>query len=334
MFSIYLTLVVSIIVIYYSCELFVNAIEWVGKKFNVSQCAVGTILAAFGTALPESVVTLMAVAFNASAEQKDIGVGAALGGPLVLGTISYAVVGLCIIFFRKKREIGLEIDIDSQKLSRDQLWFVSIFIFKVLLGLVIFSFKPLTGFLFLAAYGLYFYKEMRGECSMSEVILDPLTFQSHQTEPKTRWVLSQTLISLTLIFISSHIFVKNLELLSGFWHISPHVVALLLSPIATELPEILNAVIWVRQGKETLALGNISGAMMIQATVPSAFGLFFTPWLFDGYLLWAGIVTLLSVIYLWVTLKRDKLSPIMLVYAGLFYILFAMIFLIKQPLIW
>jgi cation:H+ antiporter len=334
MFVIYLILILSIIVIYFSCELFVNAIEWVGKKFNISQCAVGTILAAFGTALPESVVTLMAVAFNASAEQKDIGVGAALGGPLVLGTLSYAVVGLCIIFFRKKRKIGLEIDIDSRKLGRDQLWFISIFIFKVLLGLVVFSFKPMLGFLFLAAYGLYFYKEMRGECTISQVALIPLTFRSHQREPKTGWVLFQTLVSLTLIFISSHLFVKNLEVLSGFWNLSPHIVALLLSPIATELPEILNAVIWVRQGKETLALGNISGSMMIQATVPSAFGLFFTPWLFDSILLWAGIVTLLSVIYLRSTLKRDKLSPTVLIYAGAFYLLFAMIFLIKQPLIW
>jgi len=49
-------------------------------------------------------------------------------------------------------------------------------------------------------------------------------------------------------------------------------LALLLSPIATELPETLNAIIWVRQGKHRLALANISGAMMIQATVrpPSA----------------------------------------------------------------
>lgn len=329
MLTVYLMLIVSIIVIYYSCELFVNAIEWVGKKFNVSQCAVGTILAAFGTALPESIVTLMAVAFNSSVEQKAIGVGAALGGPLVLGTISYAVVGLCIIFYRKKRDLGIDIDIDSKKLSRDQFWFISIFIVKVLLGLVIFSLKPLTGLLFLVAYGLYFYKEMGSECTISEGTLDPLTFQSHDTEPKTHWVLFQTLVSLTLIFISSHVFVKNLELLSGLWNISPHIVALLLSPIATELPEILNAVIWVKQGKENLALGNISGAMMIQATIPSAFGLFFTPWLFDSYLLWAGAVTLLSVIYLWGSLKRDKLSPIVLVFAGLFYFLFAMIFLIK-----
>ncbi len=329
MVSLYLILIVAIIVIYYSCELFVNAIEWVGKKFNIAQSAVGTILAAFGTALPESVVTLMAVAFNSSAEQKDIGVGAALGGPLVLGTIAYAVVGLCIILFRKKRDLGTEIDIDSRKLSRDQFWFVSIFIFKLLMGLFIFSLKPLAGFLFLAAYGFYFYKEMGTECLICEEDIEPLIFQSKKQEPTTFWVLAQTSISLLLIFFSSHVFVEHLELLSGFWHMSPLIVSLLISPIATELPEILNAVIWVRQGKETLALGNISGAMMIQATIPTAFGLFFTPWLFDAHLIWAGLMTLISIFYLRFTLKQDKLSPKRLVYAGAFYLFFACIFFIR-----
>ena len=147
-----ITLVVAIIVIYYSCELFVNGIEWVGKKFNISQCAIGTVLAAFGTALPESVVTLVAVAFNGTSQQKDIGVGAAMGGPLVLGTIAYAVVGLCIIVFRKRRDLGTDIDIDSKKLCNDQLWFVSIFVFKVLLGFLVFSGKAFTALFFLIIF--------------------------------------------------------------------------------------------------------------------------------------------------------------------------------------
>jgi cation:H+ antiporter len=60
----------------------------------------------------------------------------------------------------------------------------------------------------------------------------------------------------------------------------------------------MNAVIWVRQGKERLALANISGAMMIQATVPTAFGLFWTPWLLQAPLLIAAGVTILSILYL------------------------------------
>src|SRR5476651_263023 len=87
----------SAFIIYLSCEYFVNSIEWVGRRLGIAQSAVGTVLAAFGTALPESVVTFVAVVFGDSDAQKEIGVGAALGGPLVLGTIAYAVVGLVFL---------------------------------------------------------------------------------------------------------------------------------------------------------------------------------------------------------------------------------------------
>ena len=94
-------LLASAAVIYVACELFVNGVEWIGHRFDVGQKATGTILAAFGTALPESVVTLVAVAFGVGAAQKQIGVGAALGGPLVLSTVAYAVVGWTLFAARR-----------------------------------------------------------------------------------------------------------------------------------------------------------------------------------------------------------------------------------------
>jgi len=73
---IFLLMIASALLIYFACELFVNGIEWVGKAFNVPQNAVGSVLAAFGTALPESIVTFIAVVFGVNSSQKDIGVGA------------------------------------------------------------------------------------------------------------------------------------------------------------------------------------------------------------------------------------------------------------------
>src|SRR5260370_19426823 len=82
-------LIVCAVAIYVSCEWFVNAVEWLGVRLNIGPLAVGTILAAFGTALPESVVTFVAVVFGHDHASKDIGIGAAMGGPLVLATVSY-----------------------------------------------------------------------------------------------------------------------------------------------------------------------------------------------------------------------------------------------------
>src|SRR4051794_22806852 len=91
----------SAAVIYLACEFFVNGVEWAGRRFAMGEKATGTVLAAFGTALPESVVTFVAVAFGAGPAQKAIGVGAALGGPLVLATVAYAIVGISLFLTRR-----------------------------------------------------------------------------------------------------------------------------------------------------------------------------------------------------------------------------------------
>src|SRR5215472_11047365 len=98
----FLLLIACAAVIYLACEWFVNAVEWLGVRLNVGPLAVGTILAAFGTALPESVVTFVAVVSGHDHASKDIGVGAALGGPLVLATISYGVTGAVILLVRRR----------------------------------------------------------------------------------------------------------------------------------------------------------------------------------------------------------------------------------------
>ncbi|MBA8980296.1 sodium:calcium antiporter [Clostridium saccharobutylicum] len=125
-------------------------------------------------------------------------------------------------------------------------------------------------------------------------------------------------------------FVHNLNNFSTALGIPAHIVALFLSPVATELPEILNAIIWVRQGKENLALANISGSMMIQATVPSGLGIMFTSWIFDKSLAFSAIITFIAILFLYMTLRKHHLSVKRLSFVAMFYVAFVigMIFII------
>ncbi|SDA32401.1 sodium:calcium antiporter [Sphingomonas sp. NFR15] len=315
----------SAVVIYLSCEYFVNGVEWVGHKLAVGEKATGTVLAAFGTALPESVVTLVAVAFGGTAAAKDLGVGAALGGPLALATIAYATVGIMLLLSRRRLADTPAMRADLRGLSRDQGWFLAIFVVKIALGLVLFTLKPWLGILFLAAYALYVRQEMRadGDDDDAEGALEPLRFQPNAETPGTGIAIVQTLAALAVIFFASRLFVAQLEQLGPVLGLKPQLLALLLSPIATELPETMNAIIWVRQGKHRLALANISGAMMIQATIPTALGLFFTPWLLDRSLLLAAGVTALSIAVLFVAFRGGWISRALLASMGLLYLLFA-----------
>ena len=334
------------VVIYLACEWFVNAVEWLGHRLQIGPVAVGTVLAAVGTALPESVVTFVAVVFGGSAATDDIGVGAALGGPLVVGTLAYGVSGLMLLL-RHRAAVPLVTRVgapaappnggptaggepvnpfagtDTRRLARDQIWFLSIFVVKVALGLVAFAYKPWLGVLFFIAYGAYFWREVGGSDEAAHQAVEPLKLQPRRTVPRGWAVAAQTLATLVVIFLASQLFVHQLEWAGPRLGLRPVVVALLLAPIATELPEIMNAVIWVRQGKTQLALANISGSMMIQATVPSGLGLLFTAWRFDAPLILAAGATMLAVGYLLLMLRTGRITAARLTAAAGFYLAFA-----------
>jgi cation:H+ antiporter len=358
------------VVIYLACEWFVNAVEWLGVALRVGPVAVGTVLAAAGTALPESVVTLVAVTVGHGQAGKDVGVGAAMGGPLVLATIAYGVTGLMLLTRRRgagarsaqlpeavpesvpeavpeplglgaagggtgpadpdlrpdgSGRAGIRLDRGiTDRLARDQVWFMAIFVVKVGLGLVAFAGKSWLGLLFFAMYGVYFAHELRGDGEEAEgADLEPLRLLPGRPRPPMWAVAVQTLATLGVIFAASQLFVQQLEWAGPALGLPAAVVALLLSPIATELPEVMNAVIWVRAGKTRLALANISGAMMIQATVPSGLGLLFTSWRFNGALLVSGLATMAAIAYLLFTMRAGRLTAGRLAAAAGFYPLFA-----------
>jgi cation:H+ antiporter len=311
--------------IYVSCEYFVNGIEWLGHRLNLGATAVGSVLAAFGTALPESAVTFVAVVLGKTPAEKDLGVGAALGGPLVLATIAYAVVGIALLVRGDGR---LQLSTAARRhLSRDQAAFLAVFAIKVGLGLVVLAYKPLLGTLFLAVYALYVWQEMRrDEAVLDDEDLEPLKIRPKDGDPAMGWAALQVVLALLAISIASHVFVAQLQAIGDALAWPPQLVALLLSPVATELPETMNAVIWMRQGKERLALANISGAMMVQATIPSALGIFFTPWQFDHALLLSGVMTAAAITYLWRLFRRGRhITGGWLAGAAIFYGAFALL---------
>jgi len=95
---------------------------------------------------------------------------------------------------------------------------------------------------------------------------------------------------------------------------------LIITPIATELPEKINSILWIRQKKDTLALGNISGAMVFQSSISPAIGMAFTDWKLDGQALAVVVVALGSAATAWGSMVwKKRLSPYALLMGGAFY---------------
>ena len=355
MLSTVVVLLACAVVIYLACEWFTNAVEWLGVRLAVGSAVVATVLAAAGTALPESVVTLVAVLFGSEESGADVGVGSALGGPLVVGSIAYAVAGAVLLLTarsRRARTAAAErarvaagstgatapaagtsaaagdplAGVDTRALARDQAWFLGAFVLATGLGLVAFAVKPQLGWLLFGVYALYCWRQVRtgGPAHASED-LEPLKLQRRRERPATWAVVAQVVLSLAVVFAASQVFVGRLEALAPQVGLSASLVALLLAPVATELPEVLNAVIWARKGKIGLALGNLSGSMVIQATVPTGLGVLFTTWHLQGPLLLAAGATALCVAYLLVLFATRRVTPGRLAAAGGFYAAFALV---------
>jgi cation:H+ antiporter len=322
-----LLILAGILIIFASCELFVNSIEWLGRKLRISENAVGTVLAAIGTALPESLVTLIALVFGSGATSQDIGIGAIIGGPLMLGTIAYGSVGLTTLLTRRRRTIGTRLELDQIGVSRDVLWFLGIFGVALLAGLVpSHPIKVLIALGLLAAYFAYAFMQLGQEVG-EQRHLEPLHFHRRVSVPDTWRVVFQVAIGTAGMIWGAKLFVENLSEVATGIGLSAVVLSILLSPVATELPEVMNAVLWVRQGKEDLAIGNVSGSMLVQSAIPCSLGLVFSSWQLSLEPLLGAAAILISTLFVYANLRRARLSAKSLLLSAVPYLVLLAFFL-------
>jgi cation:H+ antiporter len=119
--------------------------------------------------------------------------------------------------------------------------------------------------------------------------------------------------------------------ISEAFRISPLIISMIIAPIATELPEKFNSVIWIRAKKDTLALGNITGAMVFQSCIPTAVGIFLTPWVLSQEAIVNVVMVYASVllVYINIILNKGILKPTSLITGGLFYLIYLVYIFIR-----
>ncbi|HEU4906318.1 MAG TPA: hypothetical protein VFT19_09425, partial [Solirubrobacterales bacterium] len=143
-----------------------------------------------------------------------------------------------------------------------------------------------VGVLVLLAYPVYIWRTLaRGGEVQAHASLDPLIFErrpERRGDPALVFCVIQMLVGLGAMIGGAHLFVEELLHIAESIGVEAVVLALILAPLATELPEKVNSFFWVREGKDSLALGNITGAMVFQSTIPFGIGLLFTDWTLSG----------------------------------------------------
>jgi Ca2+/Na+ antiporter len=281
-------LVAMLFVILIAAEVFTNALEHLGERLKISEGVTGSLFAAVGTAMPESMIPLLAIfaGTDNTVINEEIGVGAILGAPLMLSTLSLCLMALSVLIQR-----GLKGQLTPEKtgLARDLDFFL--LAFGIAAGALFIPHDPhyfvildvVLGTSLVLIYFIYVLLTLRVSAQLVE--------EGHGTQAHTTLflcrlglpehgglVLFQLALGLGLLVAGAEGFIHGMEQVSHALEVSALLLSLLIIPIATELPEKVNSILWIRRRKDTLAFGNITGAMVFQGSILPAIGILLTPW--------------------------------------------------------
>lgn len=326
---VFLELLAMLVIILIAAEIFTNALEHLGEKLGISEGVTGSLFAAVGTALPETSVPLLALLAGTqnAATNEEIGVGAILGAPLMLATLSICLMALSV--WRSRGASG-HLRPEHTGLIRDLNVFIIAFSFAAIAMFVPHSLSVVRyglGFCMVMIYFVYVMLTLRASKALVE--------DGHATEaggdmflckiglPNNMMIISiQLLLGLALLVGGAKGFINGVEEASHLLGISALLLSLLIIPIATELPEKINSILWIRKGKDTLAFGNITGAMVFQGTLLPAIGIMLTPWVPRREVMLGIVLTLVAAIWLRYMAKNGGLRVWHLLVNGAIYVVY------------
>jgi len=307
--------------------------------------ATGSILAAIGTATPETLLPVVAILFTQSVAATDIGIGAIVGAPFMLGTLVMLLIAVTAYLLRVRRG-RTTLQVDQPHASRDLGFFLVMYTAAIAIGLIgpLREAKGVLGWIFLPAYVVYVFVVLRTprgsaadieEEAEVQAVFDALSLAGYLRRLGARFdphappawlIVAQTLLSFGGIVLGAKVFAAWIDAFSQQLGLNALLVALLLAPLATELPEAANSLIWVKDGKDVIALGNVAGAMVLQSTVAVTFGVLLTPWVLGPFGTVAALFALLSGGLIFVQLRfrtrGDALPLSALVFGGSLYVVF------------
>jgi cation:H+ antiporter len=331
----WLELATSLTVILAGAELFTNGIEWIGEGFGLSEGVVGSVLAAVGTALPETLLPLVAILSGHHAGD-EIGIGAILGAPFMLTTLAMLVIAVTVLITARGGRRPAELDFDRRVLRQDLGYFLVMYALAVVAGLLdVTAVDVGLAIVLVVGYGYYvrrhFQSPSGSSSSIEGVEVKPLyvwrwlafvkrDLAAWTKDASTGAPFVQVVIALGAIIGGAQLFIGAVDGIADRFGVPPLAFTLLVAPVATELPEKFNSVLWIRRRKDTLALGNMTGAMVFQSSFPVTIGLLLTPWRLAHEALIAAIIALVAGAVLYATVRfRGRLTARLLLAQGVFY---------------
>ena len=240
----------------------------------------------------------------------------------MLSTLAFFIMGLSVMLYSISNKRTIDMKINVKIISRDISFFIIVYSIGILVS---FSnskaIKILTAIFLVMAYIYYIYLTAKNDSKHFDKLENLIFAQIFCMKTELNIIIIQLVIAMGGIVVGAHFFVEALKQVSNIFYVPGLILSLIIAPIATELPEKFNSIIWLGKKKDTLALGNITGAMVFQSCIPVSIGLLFTSWFhLQADVLLSAAASILSAMMNYVALKvNNKMSPYLLLLSGLFY---------------
>ena len=251
-----LYLILGLIILVVGAEIVIRGSVSFGKKLNISLFAIGVVIVAGGTSLPELASSINAVINNHS----DLAVGAVVGSNIAN-----------LILVMAATTIILPIS-NITKNQINQAWInIGLGIFLMLMSFLYFNYIFGIVSVILLTYIMYI-QIIKGTLNLEEI---------NKSDYST--VISVLLILLGIIFLiyGSDLFVSSAISLADYFNVSKTVIGLSIIAFGTSLPELVVGIMSALKRKVDFALGNILGSNIYNVLgvlgISSFFGKFTMP---------------------------------------------------------
>ena len=328
-------LVFALLIILVAAEIFTNSLEHLGERLGISEGVTGSLFAAVGTAMPESMIPILAIFAGTENQQvnEEIGVGAILGAPLMLSTVALCVMALSV--FRRRGGMRAKFIPERTGLIRDLNFFLIAFGMATVALFIPFEWAEFRYFIASSLVLLYFIYVMMTLRASAALVANGHGTESHKElflcklrlPDNMLTIVLQLGLGLGLLIGGAKIFIHSVADVAELVGISTLLLSLLIVPIATELPEKVNSVIWARRNKDTLAFGNITGAMVFQGSLLPAMGILLTPWEPRIEVLVGVLISFGAALWIWFHARAGAITMPILLFNGCLYLVYLVLVL-------
>jgi len=235
----FILFVVGALLIFYGSDLLIDNSILIAKCYNISPVIIGLTVVAFGTSLPELVVSVMASIKN----EGQIVLGNIVGSNIA--NISFVLASIAIFktinfSFRRIKESLLYLLVCTALLCISILYDKLIF----LSGL---------GFLFLFIF--FIYGQFKNNIKENNI-------NSSDENPKIKYILF-IIIGIIALGYGSNIFINSAIAIATILHVPNIVISVSLVAFGTSVPELVTSIVALKKGESGFVVGNILGSNII-----------------------------------------------------------------------